>query len=531
MRVRFVFHAVVVGASMFRVLFAVIAVWGLAVPAQAEWREASSDHFVIYSDQSEKQLRDFAEMLEGYHSAMEYVTSIETGPISPSNRVTIYVLDSDRAVRRLYGDTSSNVAGFYSSRAGGSLAFVPRLASGSRGELSFSEIVLLHEYAHHFMYSNYGTAFPMWLSEGFAEFNASAGFERDGSVWIGRPAMHRAYELLGMREIPIELLLDTEAYAQREKTRQGDSFYGRSWLLYHYLTMARFDAESPRSGQMSDYQRNLLKGQGALEAAQNAFGDLEQLDKDIDKYLRQRMIKSFKLPASAISIGPITIRSLTEAASEAMDTRIQSRRGVNAEKALELLPGIRLVGAKYPDDPFVQATLAEAEFDAGNDALAIAAADRALARDPANMSAHVQKIYAAFRTAEIGETADEAANWGALRKAIVAANQVENDHPIPLIYFYRSFGAQGKPASELAVQGLEKALTLAPYDVDLRLNLAQQKIRDGRYSEARLTMGRLLLDPHKTGIAEVAARLMDEIEGKEDRLETAEEQPVARVTD
>ncbi|MGB3378053.1 MAG: hypothetical protein WBH10_13435 [Allopontixanthobacter sediminis] len=507
---------------MFRILLAVISGLVLTAPAQAEWREASSDHFVIYSDQSEKRLRDFAEMLEGYHSAMEYITSIETGPISPSNRVTIYVLDSDREVRKLYGDTSSNVAGFYSSRAGGSLAFVPRLANGSRTELSDSELILLHEYAHHFMYSNYGIAFPMWLSEGFAEFYASARFERDGSIWIGRPAMHRAYELLGMREIPIELLLDTEAYAKREKTRQGDSFYGRSWLLYHYLTMAKFDAESSRADQLSDYQRNLFKGQGALEAARNAFGDLEQLDKDIDKYLRQRQMSSFKLPTASISVGPITIRTLTAAAEEAMPTRIKSRRGVDAEKAAEILPGIRLVGAKFPDDPFVQATLAEAEFDAGNDALAIAAADRSLAGDPSNISAHIQKIYATFRAAEDAGTTDQNASWSALRNAIVAANKVENDHPIPLIYFFRSFGAQGKPASELAVQGLEQALSLAPYDVDLRLNVARQQIRDERFSSARQTLARLLLDPHKTGIAEVASDLMDRIEDEKDRSKTAE---------
>lgn len=514
---------------MFKGLFGVIAALCLAAPAHAEWREASSNHFVIYSDQSEKQLRDFAEMLESYHSAMEFILSIKTGPISPSNRVTIYVLDSGRAVRKLYGDTSSNVAGFYQSRAGGSLAFVPRLASGLRTKLSFSEIVLLHEYAHHFMYSNYGTAVPMWLSEGFAEFYASAGFEGDGSVWLGRPATHRAYELLGMREIPIELLLDTEAYASREKSRQGDSFYGRSWLLYHYLTMANFEKESPRANQMNEYMRNLLSGQKALEAAQNAFGDLEQLDKDLDAYLRQRRMNSFKLRSSYISVGPIAIRTLTEGAAEAMPIRIRSRRGVDDQTAAELLPDIRIVGEKYPDDPFVQATLAEAEFDAGNDALAIAAADRALARDPANMSAHVQKIYATFHIAENSGTADQNASWNASRDAIVAANHAEPDHPIPLIYFYRSFGAQGKSPSKLAVQGLEKALALAPYDMGLRLNVAQQQIQDGRYSVARKTMARLLLDPHNTGIAEVAGRMMDQIEGKEDGLNMTEGQQDATV--
>ena len=501
---------------MFRIVLAAIVLLGLPATASAKWREASTDHFVIYSDQSERQLRDFAEMLEAYHSAMEYILSIETGAISPSNRVTIYVPGSDRAVRKLYGDTSSNVAGFYSSRAGGSVAFVPRLESGSRRELSSSEIVLLHEYAHHFMYSNYGTSVPLWLSEGFAEFYASANFDLDGSVWIGRPALHRGYELLRMQDVPLELLLDTEAYAKREGSRRYDSFYGRSWLLFHYLTMAMFDPESGRANQMEAYQRNLLLGQEAMEAARNAFGDLDRLEKDLDNYLNRRRMTAFKLPASSISVGPIAITTLSDGAEEAMATHIRSRRGVTSEQAAAILSDIRPLGEAYPDDPFVQATLAEAEFDAGHDDLAIAAADRALAVDPTSMNAHVQKIYALFRTAENAEPADRTARWDDVLAAITAANRIENDHPIPLIYYYRMFAAQGRPASSLAIEGLEQALYLAPYDADLRLNVAQQQVVDRRYSEARKTAARLLLDPHKTGIAEIASQLMDEIEGRND---------------
>ena len=502
---------------MFKMLLAAMVAWFAISPANAAWREASSEHFVIYSDQSETELRDFAEMLESYHSAMAFLTNVGSGPVSPSNRVTIYVVGSEREVRKLYGDKSSSVAGFYSSRAGASAAFVPRLKSGLREKLSFSEIVLLHEYAHHFMYSNYGLAFPMWFSEGFAEFFASAAFERDGSVWIGRPALHRSYELMGMREVPIELLLDTEAYSNREKKNRGDSFYGNAWLLYHFLTMADFDPEMGRKGQIRTYQINLFTGQGALDAARNAFGDLDQLDKDTDKYLRQRKMKSFKLPPERVTIGPISIRTMTDAAGEAMSTRIQARRGINEEQAVALLPEIRAIGAKYPNDAFVQATLAEAEYEAGNDALAVAAADRALAQNPGNMSAHIHKIYALFRKAEDGETEDDTANWGDLRNAIIAANRAENDHPIPLIYFYRSFGAQGNKATPLAVEGLERALVLAPYDTSLRLNVAQQQIRDGRYSFARATLSRLLLDPHNTGSADAAERLIDQIKDKEDR--------------
>lgn len=41
-----------------------------AAAAQAEWLEASSDHFVIYGEQNEKTVKEFAERLERFHSAM-----------------------------------------------------------------------------------------------------------------------------------------------------------------------------------------------------------------------------------------------------------------------------------------------------------------------------------------------------------------------------------------------------------------------------------------------------------------------------
>ena len=47
---------------MFR-LVAAIAALSFAMPAQADWHVAESDHFVVYADDSEKDVRRFSEML------------------------------------------------------------------------------------------------------------------------------------------------------------------------------------------------------------------------------------------------------------------------------------------------------------------------------------------------------------------------------------------------------------------------------------------------------------------------------------
>ena len=151
--------------------------------AFADWHEASSDHFVIYADESEKEIRKYSDRLERYYSAMTFVLPSKKIKPSPSNRVTIYVVRSERIVRKLYGGNDSQyIQGFYLPRAGGSLAIIPPIDVSRSGNASQSELVLMHEYAHHFMAENAPYLVPRWYSEGFAEYFATAKFEADGAV-------------------------------------------------------------------------------------------------------------------------------------------------------------------------------------------------------------------------------------------------------------------------------------------------------------------------------------------------------------
>ena len=81
-----------------------LSVLAITTPAWAAWHEASSDHFLIYSDQKESDVREFAERLERYHDTMRFLFNRPQEKPSPSNRVTIYALDSARDVRKLAGE-------------------------------------------------------------------------------------------------------------------------------------------------------------------------------------------------------------------------------------------------------------------------------------------------------------------------------------------------------------------------------------------------------------------------------------------
>ncbi|WP_202388633.1 tetratricopeptide repeat protein [Pontixanthobacter aquaemixtae] len=455
--------------------------------AHAKWHKAESDHFVIYADDSEEDVRRFAEMLEQYHASMELVTGRKVDKPSPSNRVTIFAVGSQRDIRRLAGTDSRSLAGFYVPRAGGSKAFVQDIRL-KNGYPDFSTVILLHEYAHHFLISTSRFAMPRWMSEGAAEFFAAASFNRDGSVQIGRPAQHRANELAYADEVSIYHLLDQELYNQ-ERGKRYDAFYGRSWLLYHFLN---FDGE--RKGQLPAYWQKVAGGAASIDAAREVFGDLDQLEKDLDRYLRQRRMLNYKIERELLSYGEVTVTRLSEGEAEMIPVRMRSQRGVDAETAAEVVVDARKIAEEFPDDPGVLTALAEAEYDAGNDEKAIAAATAAIARDPNRANAYVQHGYALFRRAEDAD--DQEAAYKAAMVPFLALNKIENDHPIPLIHFYRSYVQRGEEPNEQAKFALERAAVLAPFDQSRWFNVAMMQAGEGKIAIARQSLTPIANDPH-----------------------------------
>jgi tetratricopeptide (TPR) repeat protein len=424
--------------------------------------------------------------------------------------VTIFMVGSDDALRDLYGqnDTAGGlsaryVAGFYSPRIEGPVAFVPDVVAAKGGNLDFSMIILLHEYAHHFNFSNSRFPAPRWINEGSAEFFASAGFGQDGSVTLGRPASHRARELTGIEaaDVTVTDLVDPDHYERRTKGKSPgyDAFYGRSWLLFHYLTF-----EPSRKGQLTAYIRSLAAGKPSREAAETGFGDLAKLDKELDVYMRRSSLLTVKLKPELLSAGEIAVRTLRPGEVAAMPVVMRSKRGVGSQAVADkILADAQAVAARFPADAAVLAALAEAEYDAGNHDAAVAAADRALAIDPSLVNAHIQKGYALFSKARQDGKAE---SMRAAQDAFLALNRLEIDHPVPLVYFYQSLVAGGGKPTDNAVAALERASALAPYSREISMMLAHRYLDDGEVADARAALLPVAYNPHG---GDLAARLRD----------------------
>ena len=490
--------------SAIKIIWISFALAGFAAaPARAAWLQARSEHFIIYSKyDSDASLREFATRLERFDKGMRILRKLSASPSDRANPLTIFVLPDADAVERLCKSGArtaacSNVAGFYNGRAEGSVAFTPhRSGNGDPLELN-AQTVLFHEYTHHFMLQNFSAAYPAWFVEGFAEFNGTASFEKDGSIGFGKPALHRYYGLLTGKPLPLTRMLAPDSRDLSEGQREA--IYGRGWLLTHYLTFSK-----ERQGQLSTYLNAINEGKPGDQAATAAFGDISKLDRELDKYLNRRALSYLRLTADTAPTGPITIRQLTPGEAAMMPVRLISKRGVDAATAARVVVDARKLSAPFPNDPGAQVALAEAEFDNGNDDLAEAAADRALAANPKDRVAMMYKGRSRMRRAGKAKVADPAV-WKEARSWFIKANHAENEDAAPLMFFYMSFEAEGQKPTASAIKGLEYAFLLAPQDPALRWLLARQYLVDGRMKEARATLAPLAFDPHAPADNQAAA--------------------------
>ena len=465
-------------------LRACIVVAALLLPgvARAAWHEARSDHFIIYADMKPAQLKQYAERLERFDQATRYVRGMQDPRLTDANRLRVFVLRSERTIGRLAG--SQSVAGFYLARASGASAFVPRKSEGLAHWDVAAEAIFFHEYAHHLQLQFASAAVPPWISEGFAEFFATATIDQEGNVTIGRVPQYRAWTLFS-NELRIEQMLG--ATNRRFTGVQIAELYGKGWLLTHYLSLT-----PARKGQLARYVEAIQAGTAPIEAAKTAFGDLRTLEAELARY-KDGKIPAVVVEAKQVPIGPIAVRPLGAGEEAMMDIYVQTTNGVARSDAAGLAATARRIAGRYPNDPFVQSTLAEAELAAENYAASEAAADRALAGNPNAIRALLSKGRAQMESAKAGAAEPV---WKSIRGWFGKANRLDADNAEPLMLFYQSYGKQGIRPTPNSVSGLLYATALAPQDDKLRLMAVRQLLTDDRVADARKYFVPLAYQPH-----------------------------------
>lgn len=434
-------------------------------PALAAWREAETDHFVITSDGDEKAFVKFAERLESFHHLLKLATNTTATP-RRIVKLRVFLVNSVDDVQRRIGRPGSGVAGYYDTREDGAIAVVPRNA-GNDGSFT-GQLVLFHEYAHHFMLQYSPSVYPAWYVEGFAEIASTASFERKGSITFGKAAQHRQGELFYLKRYPVSKMVDG---SYLEEKRQDESWsYGDAWLLSHYLTFS--DA---RRGQLRAYLAAINAGKSFPEAAK-AFGDLQTLQREVSIYLSGASFSFRAVPLPEAKPDAVKLRTISPAEADLIDETIELERRTRvysapspekddpkadpakraerkaeeeaqAKRAAESLTartawlaGLATKANQYASDPAGWRLLADAQCQSEDATACAAAANRVLALSPQDSRAKLRKAEALLVLAKDKDEAPANADVKAARTLIVEANRADPDDPLPLLAFYKSYG-------------------------------------------------------------------------------------------
>jgi hypothetical protein len=512
----------------------------------SKWKEAESDHFIIYSDGDEKALTKLSGRLEAVHYLLKIATNAQEPKDGRLVKVKVYSVGDIADVRRLIGDPQSSAAGYYDPQLAGAISVIPR-NSGTDGSFS-GELILFHEYGHHFMLQYQAAAYPAWYVEGFAEIIGTASFEKPGLITYGKAARHREAEMRYTKRYPAAKMVDGRF--MKDKGSEGWG-YDDAWALTHYLTFS-----DKRKGQLGAYIRAINAGQPFAEAAK-VFGDLNTLTREVNIYIDGGSMpyKTPPLPPE-VQKAPV-IRPLTIAQAEFLEDKIVMERlakistkeeydewAKKAEKDGKPLKkdfdtyykeevakrdkwmtGLNARVARFANDPATWIVKAHAECMAKNFKDCQTSADRALALQPDNWEAQLRKGQALIGLAKTGPEATRSSLAKDGRKWVLKANASNSMAHEPLLYYYESFGADGKAAPDSAVDSLNQVVSTVPQLEEPRLKLGTELMVRKLYGQARKVLTPLAYSPHESPQQDKAQALIasiDKAEGKAETVATAE---------
>lgn len=252
----------------------------------ADWYRAESEHFILYSESSERDAREFVQDLERLNEVLSIFTGVsQDADLPESSKLTVFRFGEQADMSALAAQRrDTGIGGFFIPRVTGSVAFVPQQQNRRRGLSRQQDVpdalqldprgVLFHEYVHYFMYQHRDAPYPLWYSEGFAELFSNVEFNEDNFI-IGKLPTARSGSLATV-SIDLEKTFDPPPGRDRNYV---DRTYGHGWLIAHHLNL-----NPERRGQMGAYMQAIAAGKSRMEAAEEAFGDLDVLERELEEF-------------------------------------------------------------------------------------------------------------------------------------------------------------------------------------------------------------------------------------------------------
>ena len=244
-------------------------------PARTSWVEIRSPHFSLLADGSERQGREIASRIEQMRSVFNQLFVRDPG--RQAIPLQVIALKDEKEISRYaprYRGKPVRSTGFYLQSQDRNFILL------DMGADNLWETVY-HEYSHYLL-NTISPNFPVWFTEGFAEFYSTTRIVNRQAM-IGRPPAAVMTVLREERLLPVSTLLKVDRHSAiyNDDHHERSIFYAESWLLVHYLL------SNDRMRQATKYFELVRRRVDAEDAMRQAFGmEPRQLDAALERYLR-----------------------------------------------------------------------------------------------------------------------------------------------------------------------------------------------------------------------------------------------------
>lgn len=390
--------------------------------AAAEWTTAASEHFEVFTTGGPGRARDALLYFERVHAFFGEVLKLVP---AQSEKTQLLIFSNEREYRHMRPNESA--IAYY----GEGFDHRDYIVMQSLTEEAFPTVV--HEYMH-LLVRHSGSAFPIWLNEGLAEFYSTVT-PLAGKMMVGRVPIDRLRHLNSSEALmPLErLFLVGHDSPEYNSARHAGLFYSQSWALTHMLL-----ADERYRGHAVEFLAKSATGVPSADALEAAYGKtLDEVFRDLRRYVRADRFTTFVADYRDSKVDDVyaTRADADFEATLAMGTLLAGR----PERIEDARTMFRDLASLRPDDRHLAETMAYFELFQGTHANAVSAFARAVALGSDN--AGLYRDYA----------------------AVVDDEQTR-------------------------VSLLLKALDLAPSDIDIRLRCANALLDANRAPLARATL-------------------------------------------
>jgi tetratricopeptide (TPR) repeat protein len=450
---------------LFLALLLAISSW--ARDKQENWLEVRSQHFSIITNSNEKTGRHIADQFERmrtvFHLAFPNVPIDRVGPI-----VVLAVKDESdfRALEpQVYLEKGqAKLAGLF-LRAPDKNYVLMRI--NAEGEHPYA--VIYHEYTHLLM-GKAGEWIPLWFNEGLAEFYQNTDIH-ENDVALGEPSRENLELLRENRLLPLQVLFAVDAnspyYHQENKT---SIFYAESWALIHYLQVNDIQQKTQR---LTDYLQLVAQYVDPVTAAARAFGDLKQLQADLETYVHHGEYKYFKMAAvTAVDNSAFKVQPITPSQADAVraDFLAYDQRTDDAHALLDR------IFKEDPNNVLAHETMGYLAFRAGHPEEALKWYEQAVKLDSQSYLAH-------YYFAAISMNLDPSANNPQIEASLRTAIKLDSSFApayerLAALLGYRRTNLEDAHSMALAASQMD------PGNLGYRVTLANVLMQMDRYKDA-----------------------------------------------